>query len=366
MAKRETDKRIKALYDAGIKPYSISKLNAIDGCLKEAFYTYVQGIRDKGKPNIYGIMGGRIHEVLEQIYNDNATGDALLPALQKDLESADLLGVDFPRDFRGGTAIRDNWVADMTDFCEKFQKMSGNFETEELVILKVSEKRYLIGYVDLIQVVDAETKKVKIYDFKTSSKFKKEDLTHHGRQLVVYGMAMEQAGYQVEDLAWIMLKYVEVKYYGYARASSKSKTEITKVFQRGKLAKELSGTVENFMSEAGYDAVDIEIILSEFKEANSIDMLPPDIKEQFIVQQYIEHYQYSEDNKREALDYINSRADQFEALQEQGESAWVPVEITQKESFYCNNLCNYRELCPHIQSYNDLQKLKQTEDEELF
>lgn len=366
MAKRETDKRIKALYNAGIKPYSISKLNAIDGCLKEAFYTYVKGMRDSGKSNIYGIMGNRVHEVLEQIYNDEATGDDLLPALEKDLESAKMLGVDFPRDFKGGTSIRDSWIADMRDFCNNFEKLSGDFITEELVILKVSDTRYLIGYVDLIQVVDTETKKVRIYDFKTSSKFKKEDLVHHGRQLVVYGMAMEQAGYEVDDLAWIMLKYVEVKYWGYARANSKNKSEITKVFQRGKLARELSGVVENFMAEAGYDPVDIEITLSEFRETNSIKVLPEGIRDLLSVRQYIEHYPYTEESKQEALEYINSRADQFENLQRLGDDVWTPVMITQKESFYCNNLCNYREICPHIKAYNDLSKLEKMSDEELF
>lgn len=366
MGKRETDERIRALYNAGIKPYSISKLNAIDGCLKEAFYTYVKGMRDEGKQNIYGIMGGRVHEVLEQIYNDNATGEDLLPALQRDLDSADMLGVDFPRDFKGGSSIRDNWVADMTEFCKHFEKLSGNFATEELVVLKISETRYLIGYVDLIQIMDTESKKVKIYDFKTSSKFKKEDLLHHGRQLIVYGMGLEQAGYTIEDLAWIMLKYVEVKYMGYARVNAKNKTEITKVIQRGKLAKELSGVVEKLMTAAGYDNVDIEIILSEFRSTNSMESLPEDIRNQITVAQYIEHYPYTEENKKEALDYINSRADQFEELQKRGEDAWIPVDITQKESFYCNNLCTYREICPHIKAYNDLMTLQKTLDEDLF
>lgn len=366
MAQRESDDRIKQLYAQGIVPYSISRLNAIDGCLKEAYYTYVKNMKSQGKANIYGIMGGRVHEVLEQIYNNNADGSALLPALNKDLESAELLGVDFPRDFKGGTSIRDNWIADMRDFCEKFEKLPGEFSTEELVILKVSDTRYLIGYIDLIQIVDEEKKEVKIFDFKTSSKFKKEDLKHHGRQLIVYGTAMEQAGYKVLDLAWIMLKYVEVKYQGYLRANSKNKTTISKVVSRGKLAKELFPQVEDALYDAGYDEIETEIIISQFKEANSMSVLPEEIQKQFEVTQYIEHYPFSEANKQETLDYINEKADQFEYLQTLGDDVWKPVEITKKESFYCNNLCNYRELCPHIKAYNDLIKLENAADEDLF
>lgn len=366
MAKREADKRIKELYDRGIRPYSISKLNAIDGCLKEAFYSYIANMRDQGRANIYGIMGNSIHEVLEKIYNNEATGADLLPALQEDLDNADLVGVDFPRDFKGGTTIRDNWIADMTDFCSSFEKMEGEFTTEELVILQLSGTRYLIGYVDLIQIIDEDTKTVKIFDFKTSTKFKKADLIHHGRQLVVYGMAMEQAGYQIEDLAWIMLKYVEVTYWGYARANSKNKTRITKVVERCKFAKDMYAIVDRMAREAGYSEIDIDLLLNDFLETNSLNSLPEDIREQISIEQYIEHYPYNNELKQEALDYINSRADRFEELQQQDEAAWTPTEISSATEFYCNNLCNYRDLCPHIRSYHELQELQKRADEELF
>ncbi len=366
MSSRASDARIKALYDAGIVPYSISKLNAIDGCLKEAFYTYKLGIRDKGKQNIYGIMGSQIHDVLEKIYNNEATQADLLPALQNELADAGMVGVDFPKDFRGGTTIKDNWVCAMQDFCNNFQKFEGQFKTEELVILKISESRYLIGYIDLIQIVDEENKTVNIFDFKTSSKFKKEDLLHHGRQLIVYGMAMEQAGYKVLSLAWIMVKYIKVSYMGYARANSKNKTLMNKVILRGKLSKELSPIIERMMRENGYRDVDIEVTLDNFSRTNNIDSLPENIASNFTIEQYIEYYDYTDERKQEALEYINSRADKFEALWEQDEQAWTSVEITQKESFYCNNLCAYRDYCPEIKKYNDLLDLKEVPDEELF
>lgn len=367
MSKRDINPEIKALYDAGKRPYSISKLNAIDGCLKEAFYSYVVHMRDQGLENIYGIMGGCIHDVLEKIYNNEATGADLLPALQKDLDNADFVGVDFPRDFKGGTTIRDGWIADMTDFCKNFTKLEdGDFVTEEGVILKINDDRYLIGYIDLIQIIDETTKTVNIYDFKTSTKFKKDDLTHHGRQLVVYGMAMEQAGYKVQNLAWIMLKYVQVTYMGYARANSKNKTQITKVVRRGKLAHELYQIVTNMMHAAGYTEIDIDFYLQEFLEKNSLQVLPAGIREQFNVEQYIEYYPFTVETQAEAMEYINSRADKFEELLAEGEDAWKPMDIDKSSVFYCNNLCNYRNLCPHIKAYNDLQRLQHIEDEALF
>lgn len=370
MAERTKGEEIIANLKAkGIFPYSISKLNAIDGCLREAFYSYkCKDERRNREQSIYGIMGSEIHDVLERIYNNEAKKEDLLSAMQKELADADLCGIDFPRDFKGGTAIRDSWIADMTHFCNSFEILpGGNFTTEEFVLLKISDTRYLIGYVDLIQVVDVENKVVDIYDFKTSSMFKKDDLMHHGRQLVVYGMAMEQAGYTVRNLAWIMLKYVEVTFEGYARSNSKNKSTITKVIQRGKIAKELSGQVERMLDEAGYSELDTEILVANFIDKNSFDVLPMEIAKEFEIKQYIQPYDFTEELQQEALDYINVHADAFEELWKKPEDEWTPVDIGEKgQSFYCNNLCSHRSVCPELRQYNAMLELDKTDDEDLF
>ena len=364
MGKREKNEFIENLKSKGIHPYSISRLNAIDGCLLEAYYTYKK--EDRGKQNIYGIMGSRIHDVLEGIYNDELDKSALLPALEAELKDAELIGIDFPKDYKGGTAIRDSWIGDMTDFCNNFKKMDGNFVTEELVILKVSDRRYLIGYADLIQIVDAKNKVVDVLDFKTSSQFKKEDKVHHGRQLIVYGMALQASGMTVNRLGWIMLKYIKVQFDGYARSNSKKKTNIEKIIQRSKLSKELAGQVEKMAYELGYGEIDVEIMLSKFRDENSIDVLPEEIKNQFKIEQWIEYYPFTEELQQEALEYINKQADKFEALWDKPESEWRPVEINDKQSFYCFNLCAHREVCPALQKYRLMLSLADAEDDDLF
>lgn len=366
MGKRQKDDRIVALEKQGIHPYSISRLNAIDGCLLEAYYTYRMWPKPTPAPNIYGVMGTKVHDGLEKIYNGEAGKEILLPALQSELSYADLVGVDFPKDFKGGTAIRDNWIADMTDFCNTFEKMEGEFSTEELVILKVSDKRYLIGYVDLIQIVDEESKKIRIYDFKTSAKFKKDDLKHHGRQLIVYGLAKRLEGYEIERLAWIMLKYVKVGFDGYARVNSKNKTHIEKVVQRCKFAKEMAPVVEKMLIEAGYGELDVDIILSTFKETNSLESLPEIVQNQISVEQYIEEYPFTEELIQETLDYINQQADKFEDLWDKPMEEWTPVEIKDGQSFYCTNLCSHREHCPALEKYKFKLKLDQMTDDDLF
>ena len=110
----KSEDKIKQLKAQGIYPYSISKLNTIDNCLREAYYSYRSKDKKERVPSIYGVMGGQIHEVLEHIYNGEADKSDLLVAMQEELANADLVDVNFPKDFRGNETIRNNWIADMT------------------------------------------------------------------------------------------------------------------------------------------------------------------------------------------------------------------------------------------------------------
>ena len=222
MAKRDKDPRLQALFDAGKYVYSISKCNTIEECLYEAYNTYI--LHQKGTNGIYGILGTRIHDKLEEIINGTATANELPDVLNQELLDLDMLGIEFPKDFKGNDSIRNNWIADMKHFCQTFQPPKGTFKTEELVIYplcnsddKDDPNRYVQGYIDLIRENSDGT--ISIYDWKTSTDFKQSDLIHHGRQLVFYALAKEAEGYTVRDVSWIMLKYCEVKFMGKKRAN---------------------------------------------------------------------------------------------------------------------------------------------------
>lgn len=364
----KSEDQIKQLKAQGIYPYSISKLNTIDNCLREAYYSYRSKDKRERVPSIYGVMGGQIHEVLEHIYNGEADKSDLLVAMKKELANADLVDVNFPKDFRGNETIRNNWIADMTHFCEHFEKLPGDgFTTEEFAIYKVDDNRYMIGYIDLIQLIDKETKTVDIYDFKTSSQFNKKDLLHHGRQLIVYGLALEQAGYEVRNLAWIMLKYVKITFEGYARINSKKKTTIEKIVRRGQIAQELAAHVERALYEEGYSELDVELILADFKANNSIDVLPEKIRDNFHIEQYIQYYEFSNELKAEAIEYINKNADIFEEHLDKPENEWEAANVADKsQTFYCTNLCSHRDICPELMRYKLSLDLKDTDNEDLF
>lgn len=205
MGERIINEKLKELYDNDIPVYSISRLDTINNCMYEAYKTYIK--HEKGLQNVYALLGGKIHDVLEAIVNNNATKDDLLPAMNAELEDLEMMNLEFPKDRNGGDSIKEGWVTNITHFCNTYEAPAGKFDTEQFFLYKTPKGRFLQGYIDLLQKNEDGT--ISIFDYKTSSMYKGEDIKAHGRQLITYALAKEQEGYKVDKVAWIFLKYVK-------------------------------------------------------------------------------------------------------------------------------------------------------------
>lgn len=363
IAVREKSNEIEELKKQGKRFYSISKADTIDQCHYQAYLAYIK--HAKAVPNIYSLMGSKIHDALEAIIHGEDTA-LLISALENELEDMTMLGFDFPKDRYGGTSIRDAWIKNMRHFCSNFVPPKGNFETEQLFIYPLTEDRIVRGYIDLVQTIDEETKTISIWDWKTSSQFSADTLLEHGRQLVMYAIAKEYEGYKVKDVGWIMLKYVEIIFKGRLRKNSKTKTQITKVCDRHKIASTIKSYVEQELADAGYDEIEIEMLIHQMMITNSLDGLPDEIKQKFIIKPYVRRYQITEALKQETLDYINKQAEIFESLSKDDEDMWKPKNIDKNSEFFCNYLCDYKGVCKYIQQYNRAKQMQAAADAELF
>lgn len=211
IAERKQDPKLRALFEAGKHVYSFSKLSSLGNCPYETYLSYVVHRKDK-KQGIWGVLGGKLHDKLEEITNGAADKKELVPLVGQELEYMDMLGLEFPKDFKGEDSIRRNWVANLQNFCDTFKPLKGRYTTEELLLLKVDDDHYLQGYADLVRHNDDGS--ISILDWKTSSLYSEEGFKHAAHQLVIYGLAKEAEGYEVKHLAWIFMKYVEVSFMG--------------------------------------------------------------------------------------------------------------------------------------------------------
>ena len=346
---REFNQRLQDLKDTGKELFSISKLDTINNCLYAAYRTYKLG--DRGDGNIYSIMGSKIHDVLEQIINGNATTDDLLPAMQSELDEADLCGYSFPSD-----AVRENWVNNMTNFTKTFNTPKGKFTTEQFYAYETPSGNIVYGYIDLIKS-NADSS-ITIYDWKTSSKYSKADLINHGRQLVVYALGREQEGDVVSGCGWIMLKYVSVQ-----REGSKK----PKVVERRKLVKEIANQLNVDLIASGIDEIEADLLLTEAIENNDLTILPVEVVSKYRIVPWVNGYELTEDIKQETIRYIDDTVRRWKSLK--SEEEYIPRQFETKDgkqdTFFCVNLCNHRKTCPFIKEYLEKQN-QTTEEDDIF
>lgn len=362
MAERQEDEKLLELRNNGAKIYSISKANTVENCMHEVYQKYIK--KNQGESGVYGLLGTKIHDTLELIMNEKATEEDLIPALESELETLDMVGIDFPKDRNGGSSIRDSWITSMNHFCSTFKKPIGEFETEVpfLFCFNEEKQRYLMGYIDLIKHNQDGT--LSIYDWKTSSEFKDKDLVHHGRQLAVYVAAKQKEGFEIKNVAWIMLKYCTVKYFGRKTSLSKQDTQIIKNINRKDITKTLKSDMISKLSALGYEDLEIDIIIDEALKTNEI---PSIIKDQYEIKPYVRQYEITPEIINEAIDYVSTQADIFEAFEENPdceEHRDFYDEKGRDDTFYCHSLCSYRNSCVHIKRFDG--ETPKTNDDDLF
>lgn len=327
MAKRKTDKRLEALINDGAHIYSISKLNTLNQCPYQAYMTYVEH-RPQKNVGIYGILGEKCHDKLEEIIKNEAVPNDIKQAVQEELNDLEMCGVDFPLDKNGNSTIKNNWIANMMTFADYFERPDGDFETEQLCLYNVKDEIWMQGYIDLIRNNDDGS--IDIIDWKTSSQFTGKHLVEAGRQLVLYALAKRQEGYKVNSVKWYMLKYCETTY---PLKNGKTKS---KVSEWRNFVKDLSVPITNDLTSLGYDDIDSEIMLNEAVENNNLDNMPDEIKNKYKPVPYVREYELTDEIIDETLEYINKSIEQFESP----DNKWNPCDIN-KESFFCSSLCGY-------------------------
>ena len=339
--------KIKQLKSQGIPIYSISKLNTMDECLWSYWLTYMEHL--PSKENIYTFAGTKIHSCLERIQNGEKID--FRKEFQEMLEDAQILGIDFPSE-----NIKTKWVKNIKCFIEGYNRPDyKKFETEKLFLIKIHDY-YIQGIIDLLIYNDDGT--VSIIDYKTSSKFSNSELKSKGRQLVLYGMAMEQLGYKVKSIAWNMLKYCKISYP--LKNGKIRETIAERGYVLEKLKNDIIKEMKNFPE---YDDFTAEGMIAQACEDNSFDGLPLKIKEKYRIEDYIAEYDFSEENKKDLEDFVKAKVGDIEQFSGEKEW-WEPKELTPYNTFFCENLCSFSDNCEYYQEFKEILEASKEDKED--
>lgn len=320
-------RKIDELYALGIPVYSYSKLTTGDECMYGYDLTYNQ--KKKQVDNIYSHLGGAVHAGLEDIYNGKE--NKLMETFQKAWVEAEEKDLKFTDD-----TIKRNYYTCIEHYINNFvpEDLQG---TQEFLFLIEIQSVWVRGYVDRITRDPlSDDKTLRIMDFKTSSKFTSKSLQGYGRQLVLYGYALEQlTGYKVTSLCWNMLKMVHCEYTG-------KTSKRTFVQDRNKFVMYWKKEIIDELCKKGHDIEEAIEIWNQYEEFN---LIPPELSDKFIIHDALVYYPFTEETVEEMKEWIVNTAKKLESADK-----FEPLLVT-KQSYKCFNLCGHRDKCEALKTY---------------
>lgn len=317
--------KIKSIYGEDVKFYSISRLNNFNNCKRAYYYTYIK--KKEQDANIYSILGSAVHNDMERMF---VSGIDILERKSFDEEwrKSKLFGIKFMSE-----KVEENYKKDMDMFYKVYNKPEGDFISELGFILKIDNKKYLVGYIDLIEMLKDNS--IKIYDIKTSSLFRGDKIKDAGRQLVLYERAMNELyGLNVVENGWIMTKYLQIQI-----GSNKPK-----IISAREWVSKSKVQLKTLLKKEGIESIMIDAMLAKCEAVNNIDILPEKIRNQVSISTYVCKYDITQEVKDECMEYILNTIENIENTDVKNINEW---ECNVNE-FYCRNLCAFsKKHCKH-------------------
>lgn len=267
--------------------YSFSRLESFKTCEYGFYLTYVK--KYKGEDNIYSFLGSEVHELLESMQVGKLDNNSALEMFEEKVDDAEMLGYEFMSE-----NVRNKYVENVKNYIENFKPIEcEDYGIEKEFLINVDNVK-IKGFIDFYYI--NKEGKVEIVDYKTSSKFSAKDLPKKTRQLILYGMALEEEGLEVEKVGFDMLKY-------YA-----------KPWRNKMVLKERC-----------------ELPLDEFEHQENRGFVFRD---------------YNEEAKQDIKDYIKNTVDEINSKDFYDENDWQPV-VNCKNDFFCKNLCGHYKICKY-------------------
>lgn len=344
MTREETLKKMEELRQQGKVLYSFSRLSSFNDCLFCYNETYNKG--DRGKDNIYALIGTSLHNSLEDIYNDK--DNQLKENYNNDYKKAKEQGFDFPTD-----KIKENYDICINHYIDNFKKDELNSLTEYPFLIEVNGE-YIIGFIDRVtKDPNSNENTLRVIDYKTSTRYAKKDLVEKGRQLVLYAYALEQiTGKKVTSCCWNMLKYAYVK----CKLGSRKKAMI----MRNEIVLKYRDEILQAIEDKGYE---FDEALDIYMDNATKNKIPDEVKDYFeITDGYVE-YPYNEETKTELLEYLHNTIKKIKSHNNE----WKPKSISLSNEFLCLHLCSHRDKCPALSKYmNNIPEIVEEETELNF
>lgn len=340
--REDADNKLFELKEKNIPVYSVSRLETYNTCKYKYYKTYVMQSKEKSE-NIYSVLGSKVHSLLEKqfILKRNKSKEEIdfSKEILSELQNAELKGYSFSSE-----KVKEKWIYDIIHFCNNSKFYEMNIIENELHFVFDFDGLWLQGYIDAI--VDNGDNTVSVIDWKTSSAFKASELDKKARQLMLYKIALEEAGTTVSHVYWDMLKYADISWV------NKSKKISHRICERIEILDRMEGEFTKYLGELGYGATEIVSMFSLCRAMNTLDFFPDKLREKYVIGDYLLEYEIEKNKEFDFLSYIDETVDEIES-NINNPQFWKPETIDEKNSFFCNMLCDVSRSCEAFKKYQE-------------
>lgn len=344
--------------------WSWSKVHCFNTSMFEYYLKYIKRIKEDRRDCIYAAMGGTAHDIIERFYTGKIKYEDMIDEFEDGwLASREISQLKFDRNDEGhDKKIADKYYVDLKHFFKNHVQLKHKPVLEQFVKMKIGNN-LLYGYIDCC--FKDEEGCFNIVDWKTSTIYKGAKAQDECGQLVLYAIALNQLGVPFDKIkiCWNFLKYCTIQY------EQANGTVKTRDVERYKLGESLQTNAKMWLKKLGYED-DIDDYLKAMIDANSIDVLPDDVQEKYMISDCYVYVDMTQDLIDRWTDYVISTIHDILAREKEYQDTGNEMvffddeESVKKQSYYFSTLCGYSPslLKPYMSYLDSLEKSKDGAD----
>lgn len=321
--------------------WSWSKFNCFKTSPFEYYLKYIKHAEEDRQDCIYTSTGSLAHDIIEKFY----TGKIKYEDMIGDFEDGwvtlyNIAQLKFDRNNEEkNNSIGEKYYLNLKHFFENHTVLKYKPILEQFVKVKIGNHLFH-GYLDCCFKDDDDV--YHIIDWKTSTVYKGDKAKKECGQLVMYLLALVEAGVPIEKIkiAWNFLKYCTVQY---EQANGEVKT---RDIERFELGEKLQANLKVWLKKLGYKD-QMDEYLKMVVDTNGIECLPEDVQAKYKISDCYVYVDVTKDLinywKNDIITTIKDIALREKDYEEtNSENVWWDTDESVKaQSYYFSTLCGY-------------------------